>query len=200
MIRYLVPATALILTSSTLTFADSNLWVSSDRATRHTCPSEKCGAAGVLMFREGVEVFERKGDWVRITKPYSASCYSGVSEYVKSGNKACTPSNGIVNGQFAEWVNTKALTANRPADPAEGTEGDDKLVSGSDDYRRYGAQFRKAARELIDKGTCTASDFQETGGWMASTSKGQSVYFTYCGGMTVANRIYLDAKTGRVFR
>ena len=32
---------------------------------------------------------------------------------------------------------------------------------------------------------------------MASTSQGKGKYFTYCGGMSVQNRIYLDVKTGK---
>jgi hypothetical protein len=34
------------------------------------------------------------------------------------------------------------------------------------------------------------------GGWMKSTNKGPSVYFTYCGGMRASNRIYLDVRSG----
>lgn len=193
--------TALALLMSTNTaVAEPDLWVSSDRVARHTCPSVKCGVAGQLMFREGVEVLETKGVWVRITKPYSASCSGGISEYVKSGNSHCISSNGINNGMFAEWVSTKSLTKDRPADPGEEATGDEVLVKDSDDYRRYHAQFTKAARELISNGTCTAGDFEEVGGWMASPAKGGGMYFMYCGGMTKANRLYLDVHSGKVSR
>ena len=30
--------------------------------------------------------------------------------------------------------------------------------------------------------------------------KGKNVYFTYCGGFTVQNRLYLDVVTGNVFK
>ena len=62
------------------------------------------------------------------------------------------------------------------------------------------AQFAKAARELINDGTCTEDDFKEMGGWMASTTRGKGIYFTYCGGMTLSNKIYLDAVSGSVSR
>ena len=202
--RYVAPPALLtamaLLMSTNIAVAEPNLWVSADRVARHTCPSVKCGVAGQLMFREGVEVLETKGAWVRVTKPYSASCSGGISEYVKSGNSACIASNGINNGMFAEWVPTKSLTKDRPADPGEGATGDDVLVKNSDDYRRYRAQFTKAARELIDNGTCTAGDFEEIGGWMASPAKGQGMYFMYCGGMTTANRLYLNVRSGKVSR
>lgn len=180
--------------------ADNQLWVTTDRTDRRTCPSTECGVAGRLMFREGVEVLEKKGKWVRISKAYSASCVGGKSEYVKEGNKSCTSANGIKDGKFAEWVQAKDLSEKRPEDPAEGASGDDALVRGSDDYRIYKTQFAKAARQLIIDGTCTEGDFQEIGGWMASTNRGPGMYFTYCGGMTLSNKVYLDAKSGKTSR
>ncbi|MBV7523149.1 hypothetical protein KW834_01810 [Pseudomonas sp. PDM29] len=180
--------------------ADSKLWVTSDRLDRRTCPSVECGSVGHLMFREAVTVLEVKGKWSRISKFYSASCNAGQSDYVDKGNKACTKANGIVDGNFAEWVESKYLSANRPTDPGEGASGDAELVKGSDDFRLHQAMFAKAARELITAGTCTEGDFREIGGWTNSTTKGPNIYFTYCGGMTISNRIYLDVSTGQTFR
>ncbi len=180
--------------------AENKLWVTTDRTDRHTCPSTNCGVAGRLMFREGVEVLEKKPGWVRITKRYSASCENGKSEYVKDGNAACVSSNGVTDGKFAEWVQTKDLVSVRPEDPASGATGDDALIKGSDDYRLYKAQFSQGARKLINDGTCTEGDFQEMGGWMSSTNKGKGMYFTYCGGMTLSNKVYLNVNTGETSR
>lgn len=58
---------------------------------------------------------------------------------------------------FEEWVPTKSLTKDRPADPGENASGDNALVKNSDDYRLYRSQLAKAARELIDDGICTAA-------------------------------------------
>lgn len=181
------------------TWADSQMWVTADRLDRRTCPSEKCGVVGQLFFREAATVLEVNGKWSRITKLYSASCTAGQSDYVDRGNKACVPANGIVDGMFAEWVESKYLITKRPADPGEGASGDAALVKDSDDFRLHKAVFAKAARQLINAGTCTETDFKEQGGWMKSTSKGPSTYFAYCGGMTVSNRIYLDVSTGETF-
>lgn len=39
------------------------------------------------------------------------------------------------------------------------------------------------------------------GGWVKSSNhRNQPIYFTYCGGSTVANRLYLNAETGEIFR
>ena len=191
---------AALTTLSTHALAENKQWVTTERTDRHTCPSTECGVTGHLMFREGVDVLETKGMWSRITKAYSASCVEGESEYVKEGNKACTTANGIKNGLFAEWIQNKDLSPNRPTNPDEHASGDDALIKGSDDYRIYKDQFTKAARQLINDGTCTEGDFKEMGGWMASTNRGQDVYFTYCGGMTLSNKVYLNAKSGKVSR
>ncbi|WP_139834473.1 MULTISPECIES: hypothetical protein [unclassified Pseudomonas] len=156
--------------------------------------------AGRLMFRESVKALEEKGAWVRITKRYSASCVNGVSEYVKDGNAACVSSNGITDGKFAEWVQAKDLAVNRPEDPANGAIGDDALIKGSDDYRLYRAQFSQGARKLINEGICSESDFEEMGGWMSSSNRGKGMYFTYCGGMTLSNKVYLNVGTGETSR
>jgi hypothetical protein len=92
------------------------------------------------------------------------------------------------------------LSPKRPEDPSEGATGDHSLVSGSDDYRLYKDQFPKAARQLINDGICTEGNFKETGGWMASTNRRKGMYFTYCGGMTLSNKVYLDANSATVSR
>lgn len=95
---------------------------------------------------------------------------------------------------------SKQLSSERPADPSEGASGDAELVKDSDDFRLHKAQFATAARKLIDARTCTEGDFLEMGGWMKSTSQGPNACFTYCGGMTNSNKVYLDVSTGRTTR
>jgi hypothetical protein len=76
-----------------------------------------------------------------------------------------------------------------------------RLIAGSDDLDENNAVFADAATELLAAGTCTEAEFIENGGWVRSTAfESRSVYFMYCGGTTVANRLYLDVATGDVFR
>ena len=176
------------------------VWVTSERLQRHSCPSERCGIVGQLFFRESATVLERRGGWARISERYDAACSSGRSEYVDKGNAECVAANGIVDGKFAEWVKAEHLSAARPPDPAATAAADEKLVAGSDDFARYRRAFVIAARTLIEDGRCTAGDFEENGGWMKSSNhRDEPIYFMYCGGFTVANRIYLDASSGRIF-
>ena len=176
-------------------------WVSSQRLNRRTCPSVKCGIVGQFFFRAGVKVLERRGGWARITELYHASCVGGRSEYVDSGNDACKISNGISDGKFAEWVSAEYLAADRPRDPAADASKAEELVVGSDDFARYRTAFTKAAESLIERRRCSEQDFREMGGWVKSSShRNQPIYFTYCGDATVANRVYLNADTGEIFR
>lgn len=176
------------------------MWVSSERAARHTCPSERCGVVGQYFFRESARIYERRDGWARVTEPYSASCLDGQSEYVDRGNARCDEANGVVRGEFAEWVRLDRLSDQRPPDPAEGAAAHERLVAQSDDFGRYRAAFVRAANTLIEDGRCTPADFEQMGGWVKSSNhRDQPIYFTYCGGLTISNRIYLDAATGRIF-
>ena len=184
-----------------LAVAEIDAWVTADRLNRRTCPQPTCGSVGVQFFREGVTIYEQKNGWARITRPYDASCFNGVSEYVDSGENACDAANGIVNGRLAEWVSTEYLSSQRPPDPALGATGVYALVGSSDDYATYKDAFAKAASELMSDGTCSQADFEELGGWLRSSfQRDEPVYFTYCGGITRENRLYLNASTGEVFR
>lgn len=167
---------------------EERFWVTSERLNRRTCPSESCGVVGQLFFREGVTVREEHDGWARITQTYDASCVGGRSEYVDTGNAACDPANGITDGQFAEWVSVEYLSETRPPDPAADASGIEELVSGSDDFARYRTAFAQAAQSLIAQRRCSERDFRDMGGWVKSTShRNQPIYFTYCGGATVAN-------------
>ena len=180
-------------------FAEGEAWVTVDRLNRRTCPASSCGSVGILMFREKATVLEEKNGWARVTRYYDAACENGISGYVDRGNKKCKTANGIKNGTLAEWVFARYLSASRPADPAANASKKYSLVKGSDDFRTYKNGFAKAASELIASGRCTAAEFREMGGWIKSSSRpSQPIYFTYCGGMRKANKVYLNAATGKI--
>jgi hypothetical protein len=178
--------------------AATQMWVTTDRADRRTCPSAECGTVGDLFYREAAEVLETRAGWARITRYHPAQCEGGRSIYVKSGRADCNPANGIRDGMMAQWVRLDRLSKTRPADPAAGATGVAALVGGSDDFHRHRDAFVKAAEKLMASGECTAKDFKDNGGWMKSTNKGAGIYFTYCGGGSA--RIYLDVSNGRTFR
>ena len=176
-------------------------WVTSDRLNRRTCPSTDCGIVGQFFFREGTDVFEDKDGWARVSRYYDASCANGRSEYVDSEDSRCDPENGIVDGKFSEWVFADFLSEDRPPDPAADATGLEVLVAGSDDFQKYRGAFAQAAQSLISSGQCREADFRKWDGWMKSVNdRSQPIYFIYCGGSKVSNRLYLNTETGEVFR
>ena len=72
----------------------------------------------------------------------------------------------------------------------------------SDDTDLYLAEFVAGSERLIARKTCSVADFQNSGGWVKATGENSSrpVYFTYCGGLTIKNRWYLNVKTGRTYQ
>ncbi|QDZ06403.1 hypothetical protein FPZ24_02035 [Sphingomonas panacisoli] len=97
---------------------------------------------------------------------------------------------------MAEWVRADQLSKKRPPDPAKNATADEQLVKRSDDFNVYHAQFATLAHKLITDGRCTASDFTDNGGFTKSANRQDApVYFVYCGGMTQAAKIYVNAQT-----
>lgn len=93
------------------------------------------------------------------------------------------------------------LTALGEMDPTAHAAEMERLIGRSDDLAQRQEVFAQATTELVSEGVCTMGEFAEHGGWVRSTTHGTSpVYFMYCGGATVADRLYLDASTGRRFR
>jgi hypothetical protein len=190
-----------LVQSSQQQSAIRDMWVTSDRLNRRTCPRDNCGIVGKLFFRDLAKVRELRDGFARVSVFYDAGCSNGKSAYVVSGNATCTNENGVLDGKFAEWVSTEFLSNTRPADPAERAEGVETLISQSDDFRLYHTAFAKAAKDLIANGQCSKQDFVEQGGWLKSSNAGDApIYFTYCGGSRVADRVYLNAVTGQTFR
>lgn len=194
------PRAPSVPAAQTVVHEPTKSWVIVPYLDRHTCASERCGVVGRLFFREMVTVLEQDGHWARITQPYDANCEGGRSRYVDKGTAACTAANGVTDGRFAEWVKADSLSSTQPPDPALTAKGNEKLVAQSDDFAQHRAAFVKAANKLIAEGRCSASDFEEMGGWMKSTKdRDRPVYFMYCGGMSSSNRIYLNASNGEIY-
>ena len=109
--------------------------VSDDQLSPEVSWDPPCSVAVFLIEADGetVSVNEQRNGWVRVSRRYDASCYNGESEYVDSGNDACSEDNGIVDGQFAEWVSAAYLSSERPDAQREPVVQPDAVT---DDLRR----------------------------------------------------------------
>lgn len=108
----------------------------------------------------------------------------------------------IAADQAAAVVRLQEIADRQAADQATAVaRAREDAIKSTDDFQIHKDAFLRATATLVGNGTCTLVDLREMGGWVRSqTHKPKSVYFTYCGGMTVNNRIYLDANSGRIFR
>ncbi|MFM2642808.1 SH3 domain-containing protein [Vibrio chagasii] len=130
---------------------------------------------------EKVEVLEKQGDWGRI------------SDYIvlKEGGS-----------QTAEWVSMSGLSNDEVIiSEKENKEILDSYLVKSDDLKLYQETFRNSVAKLISEGECEPGDFEELGGWVKSVRyKDSDVYFIYCGGLSLENKIYLDVNTSEIFK
>ncbi|MEZ8126609.1 SH3 domain-containing protein [Vibrio splendidus] len=129
---------------------------------------------------EKVEVLEKQGEWARI------------SDYIvlKEGGP-----------QTAEWVSMSGLSNDEVIiSEKESVEILDSYLVKSDDLKIHKEKFRNTVAELISDGECDPSDFEELGGWVKSVKySDRDVYFIYCGGLSLENKIYLDVNTNEIF-
>ena len=129
---------------------------------------------------EKVEVLERQGEWARI------------SDYIvlKEGGP-----------QTAEWISMSGLSNDEVIiSEKESIEILDSYLVKSDDLKINKETFRNTVAELISDGECDPSDFEELGGWVKSEKYSErDVYFIYCGGLSLENKIYLDVNTNEIF-
>lgn len=106
-------AAVAAMTLSNAAQAQMRMWVTGD-GLRRTCPSAECGVVGRFFHGESVFIYESIDGWSRVSAYYTAGCYEGRSSLVMSGRDDCTASNGIRDGEFAEWVSEKGLSAEDP--------------------------------------------------------------------------------------
>ncbi len=103
--------------------------------------------------------------------------------------------------EFAEWVKMDGLVDWVPVVTKE--EREEMLTSyigKSDDFFMYKQQFFQITDRLIKEKICMPEDFEEVQGWMRSIKyKGRHVYFVYCGGLRVSDKVYFDVDSGEMF-
>ncbi len=164
--------------------APGDYFVVSNKLNVRLAPNTSGKITNTLYKRQKVEVFEVKDGWARISHYYDGS----VEE---------------VSGDVARWVFAKYLSSERPAEEQVTNINSPiaKAIKSSDDYSEHQGVFVVASEKLIKSGVCSLGDFKEMGGWWRSSNhKPKPIYFTYCGGMTNSNRIYLNVSTGNTFR
>lgn len=129
---------------------------------------------------EKVRLLEKKNGWGRV---------SAYFVYEQGGP------------EIAEWIPLDGLVEQAPVITVEERK---KTIQGyiaaSDDLVQFEEMFLTTTDKLLKDGSCSPVDFEELGGWVKSTKYAdRDVYFIYCGGLKLADKIYLDVRTGEVF-
>ena len=157
-------------------------------------PDTSARIKGRLVRGQSVEVLEVHNGWARISHYYDGS------------------SQGLA-GDVADWVFATHLQPQAqptpptpPPKPVVTVKVDVnspvyEAIESSDDLPKHQGIFFQVSEKLVKEGQCQLSDFRDIGGWWRSAEhKPAPVYYTYCGGASNEDRIYLNAETGEVFR
>jgi hypothetical protein len=165
--------------------------VSADTLNIRLAPGTSAKVKGKLYQGQKVEVLEVNNGWARISRYYDGSA-EGLS------------------GNVARWVFATHLAPRAapppPVKPRVEIEVDVnspvyQAIESSDDLAVHKGIFVQVSEELVKAGQCKLSDFRDIGGWWRSAAhKPEPVYYTYCGGATNEDRIYLNTDTGETFR
>ncbi|QXO16358.1 hypothetical protein [Vibrio ostreae] len=133
------------------------------------------------MYRgDKVHLYEKKDGWGRVSQYFV---------YQEGGP------------EIAEWLPLSGLSEQAPVITAD--ERNKTLaayIAKSDDLLEFESIFLQKTDQLLKEGTCDPDDFAELGGWVRSVKfQNRDVYFIYCGGLSQADKIYLNVQTGEIF-
>ena len=77
----------------------------------------------------------------------------------------------------------------------------EQAIYQSDDFEVYREEFIAPTKILVQRAKCSLAELEEIGGWMKSQkNQFDPIYFTYCGGNKISNRLYLNLDTGKVYK
>lgn len=134
----------------------------------------------VLYRGDKVKILEKMDGWGRITDYFV---------YEEGGP------------EVAEWIPMEGLVEQPPVITQQERRATlTEYVSSSDDFKLHQEVFLMKTDELIKEKICAPHDFEELGGWVKSVKyQEREVYFVYCGGQKLANKIYLDVQSKQIF-
>ncbi|MGF1777878.1 hypothetical protein [Vibrio nomapromontoriensis] len=142
-------------------------------------PSKDALVDGTAYYGEKLQVMDHTEKWIRIAPIYQLD--EGEEE-------------------VSQWVSIAGLSTQPVALMGERWhEVLSGYLSNSDDYNQYKDRFIEASTALVESKQCRLFDFEQVGGWIKSVNHPDNVYFTYCGGIEVMNKVYLNTTTGVVF-
>lgn len=157
----------------------TDYYVSPEKLGVRETPDKSAFVESILYRGDKVHILEKRDGWGRIS-PY----------YVYNEG----------DPEVAEWIPMEALLEVPPTiTRKERIKTISSYIEDSDDFKLYFDVFIQTTDDLIEEGICLPPDFEELKGWVKSVKYEQDVYFVYCGGLKLANKIYLNVQTGKIF-
>jgi len=158
----------------------NDLYVDLARLGVREKPDAQAFVERVLYRGDKVKILERKAGFGRITDYFV---------YEENGP------------EVAEWIPLDGLVEQPPVISAEERRKTvTQYIANSDDFKLYETAFVQKTDELLKNETCVPEDFEELGGWVKSLKyQEREVYFVYCGGRKLANKIYFDIQSKEIF-
>lgn len=184
MYKILIVVVVCLLANNVLAVATSqgDYYVSVNRLSVRLGPSLHASITNTLDRNQKIKVFEVQNGWARISQYY---------EGAKEGKR----------GPVARWVSAKYLSKRKSTGSSASSSLLEKAIKGSDDFAQYRHNFIEVSGELVQSGKCSLADYKNWGGWTRSvTHRPKPIYFTYCGGMSKNNKVYINAQKGEVYR
>ncbi len=158
----------------------TDYYVSVDSAEIRRQPSKAAPSEGTAYLGEHIEALGHQEDWIRIAPIYQLE---DDAEPTSQWLPLDVVDDEPISTTSEQWA--QAIIS---------------YIDKSDDFSENEEAFVKATQSLLIEKQCRASDFVEIGGWVKSINYKDDVYFTYCGGLETSDKIYLNVKTGRIFR
>jgi hypothetical protein len=166
--------------TSSSTPQPKDYYVSVDSAEIRVQPSPTAPSEGTAYLGEHIEALGHQDDWIRIAPIYQLE---DDGEQTSQWLPLDVVDDEPISMKSEQWA--QAIIS---------------YIEKSDDFSQHDEAFIKATQLLLAEKQCRAHDFVEIGGWVKSINYEDDVYFTYCGGLETSDKIYLDVKTGKIFR
>ncbi len=153
------------------------MYVLSTSANIHAKATFESPILGKLSLRDEVKVYQQSGRWMRIQE--------WINETTAS----------------SQWVYSEHLSKTLPSQTTqERYRAMKQLLSNSDDFEANEDRFIDHTEAVLKSGDCTMEDIAQVSGWLRSFNfRDAPIYYTYCGGLDVENKYYLNLDTGETF-
>lgn len=192
---FLFLSTSLFASSTDLGFYSVN----ADVLKIRTGPSSKYKHSYSMYKQQETKVYELQDGWARISKSKTNAKWAYAKFLTKNTPKKSKPT--IEKKPEPQAKEEPKIEVNEaPPKQEEKTKFVDRrlqrIISKSDGFKQHSKMFILVSQKLVSSQICKVTDFRKTRGWIEIYEN--ELYFTYCGGFSRKNKIFLNLKTNEL--